>query len=284
MGIIFAPYGNSKKFYEKEKSSLDAPKYLSELGFNGYEYMANEGVHISDDACGILKKNAEKYKVSLSVRAYDFLSLSHEDENIRKRSVKILCDTVYTAYLLGAKRVIFPLDNCAIRARRNVFYNTKDSLEKVLFYMKENSIDNVFLCPETMGLIHDFGTVDEVLGLCLTDERLMPALNVGNIYARGMGRALGEEYFLLLFDKMKKKLGKYRGENFHMYLSKVEYTHHGFRADIDFSESDDKNQEFVSVFKAVRKRKLTPFVVCKSPHDKEKNLTELKNIYENCEK
>ena len=280
MGIVFSPYGNSKEFYEKEYTSLDAPKYLSNLGFNGYEYLENEGVHISDDACVILKENREKYNISLSVRAYDFLKLSCEDEKIREKSIAILCDTVRTAHLMGAKRVVFPLDNCAVRKRADVFSNTKNSLEKVIFYMNENNIDDVFLCPETMGLIHDLGTVKEVLDLCVTNERLMPALNVGNMYARGNGQVFLEEYFVALFDKMKKKLGKYRSENFHLYLSKVEYTHHGFRADIDFSECDDENQKFESVLKAIKKRKLTPFVVCKSPNDKEKDLSTLKSIYE----
>ncbi len=281
MGIIFAPYGNSKEFYKTKKSSLDAPKYVSSLGFNGYEYLCNAGVHISDDACEILKKNAKKYNVSLSVRAYDLISLSNEDDRERQKSIDILCKTVSKAYLSGAKRVVFPLDNCAVRARRDVFNATKSSLEKVLFYMKENGIDDLFLCPETMGLIHELGTVDEVIGLCLSDERIMPALNLGNIYARNQGRVFLEEDFLLMFDKMKKKLGKSRGENFHLYLSKVEYTNHGFRSDINFSECDDKNQKFESLFKTVRKRKLTPFVVCKSPEDKEKDLNTLKNICEN---
>ena len=35
MGIVFSPYGNSKEFYEKEYTSLDAPKYLSSLGLEG---------------------------------------------------------------------------------------------------------------------------------------------------------------------------------------------------------------------------------------------------------
>ena len=59
MGIVFAPYGNSKAFYEKFDSSLYAPMYVSSCMLDGYEYMCNEGVHISDDACIILKENAE---------------------------------------------------------------------------------------------------------------------------------------------------------------------------------------------------------------------------------
>ena len=140
MGIVFAFCGNSKAFYEKQKSSLDAPKYIKTLGFNGYEYMANQGVHISDDACGILRENAKENEITLSVRAYDFLSLSNEDENIRKKSVDILCETVRIANIMGAKRVSFPLDNCAIRKRSDVFTLTSDSLDKVSFYMKENNI------------------------------------------------------------------------------------------------------------------------------------------------
>ncbi len=272
MGIIYASYGNSKKFYETKKSSLDAPEYLKNLGFNGYEYMCNEGVHISDDACEILGKNAKENDIALSVRAYDFLSLSDEDDNLRQKSIDILCETVRIAKIMGAKRVSFPLDNCAIRKRSEVFSKTVDSLEKTALYMKENNISDIFLCPETMGLIHDLGTVDEVISLCMRNKILLPAINVGNIYARSLGEDKSEEYFLKLFDKIKKKLGKERGNSFHLYFSKVDYTHHGLKETLDFSECQDENQNFSGVVSAIKKAKVSPFIVVKSPDNKEKDL------------
>ncbi len=279
MEIKFASYGNSKKFYEKYESSLDAPRYIASLGLDGYEYLCNQGVHISDDACLILKENAIKNNIALSVRAYDFLSLSHSDEETRRKSVDILYETARAANIMGAERVVFPLDNCAIRARKDVFSNTKKSLFEALSRLKADGIENVYLCPEAMGLIHDLGTVDEVISLCLCDERILPAINAGNIYARSQGRECDTLFYEKLIDKLHKKLGAYRGDNFHLYYSKVEYTHHGFREDINFFECEDENQSCEGLFKAVKNKKITPFVVCKSPDTQDTDCVLMKEIY-----
>jgi len=280
MGIIFAPYGNSREFYETNASSLDAPLYLKKLGFNGYEYLSDEGVHISDDASLILGENAKNNGISLSVRAYKFLSLSNEDEKIRQKSIDILCDTVRIANNMNAKRVTFGLDNCAIRKRKDVFLKTLSSLEKVLFYMKENKITDVYLCPVMSGLIHNLGTEDEVISVCQTNDMLLPAVSAGDLYARSTGENFREEYFDALFLKMKKKLGEERGRSFHLYVSKAEYTHHGFREDIDFSKCIDKNQSFSGVVSSVRKNNLSPFLVVRSPNDKIKDLKTVMEMFE----
>ena len=279
MEVIFAPFGNSSEFYEKYSSSFDAPKYINSLSLNGYEYLCNEGVHISDDGCAILKENAEKYNIALSVRAYDFLNLSSEDEKIRKKGVKILCDTVKKASLMGAKRVVFPLDNCAIRSRKSVYEHTLKSIDEVFLNLKENNTDDVFLCPETMGLIHDLGEVNEVISICKNNDMLLPCFNAGNIYARSLGKDYSFEYYKNLIEKTEKKLGSYRSKNLHFYYSKVEYTHHGYKKDLNFCDCDDENQSFFGLLKAVKYKGITPFIVCKSPDFSDKDCMMMKNHY-----
>ena len=45
------------------------------------------------------------------------------------------------------------------------------------------------LCPETMGKINQLGDLDEVLELCTVDERLVPCVDFGHLYARYSGGA-----------------------------------------------------------------------------------------------
>lgn len=280
MGIIFASYGNSQRFYKEGfKSSLEAPHYLKSIGLNGYEYLCNQGVHISLDGCAELKKNAENNGISLSVRGYDFLCMSDTDEIKREKNLKIICDTLRTAHLVGAKKIVLPLDNCAIKSRAWVKKSSVEMMNKALMISKSEGIDDVDIGVETMGLIHDYGDFSEVVRLCKENERFVPCINIGNIYARNLGKNITTKEYEDMFDFMKKHLGEYRAKNFHLYFSKVEYTNQGFRENMDFCDKGFENQSYKNLLDAVVSKNVTPFVVAKSPHNTDTDGLEMKKYY-----
>lgn len=280
MGIIFASYGNSRNFYQQGfKSSLEAPSYMNNIGLNGYEYLCNQGVHISIDGCMELKKNAQDNGVTLSVRGYDFLCMSNKDDKKREDNLEIICETLRTAHYLGAKRIVVPLDNCAIKSRAWVKNSSVEMMNKALSVLKSEGIDDVNICVETMGLIHDYGDFSEVVRLCKENERFIPCINAGNIYARNLGKVITTQEYEEMFDFMKKHLGEYRSKNFHLYYSKVEYTNQGFRDNVDFCEKGFENQSYKNLLDAVISKKLTPFVVVRSPNNTDTDCLEMKQYY-----
>lgn len=280
MGIVFASYGNSAEFYKKGyKSSFEAPKYLKNMGLNGYEYLCNQGVHISSDGCEVLKKNAEENKISLSVRGYDFLSMSDVSEEKRKENFEIIKNTMMVAYKTGAKRVVLPLDNCAIKSRAFVKKETLKMLNEVVSSLKREGISDVFIALETMGLIHDYGTFSEIVSLCRENEMFLPCINVGNLYGRNLGKETEEDEFCYMFEYMKKNLGEYRGNNFHLYYSKVEYTNQGFRDNVDFCTKGYETQNYKKLINAVVTCGVTPFIVEKSPTTSDVDTLEIKKYY-----
>lgn len=280
MGIIFASYGNSENFYKQGfKNSFQAPKYLKNMGLNGYEYLCNQGVHISDDGCEELKKIAKENNISLSVRGYDFILMSALSEEKKDYELNIIKETIRTAHKLGADRVVFPLDNCAVKSRAFVKKSTLKILDCALKSLKEEGICNVFVALETMGLIHDYGTFDEVLAMCRENEMLMPCINVGNLYARGLGAEIKKDDFENMFSKIKKHLGFYRGNNFHIYYSKTEFTNQGFRDNVDFCEKGYEEQSYKNLIDAVISSKITPFIAAKSPNNSDFDSLEMKKYY-----
>ncbi len=280
MGIIFASYGNSEEFYKNGyNSSLEAPFYLKNMGLNGYEYLCNQGVHISDDSCEILKENAKTNGISLSVRGYDFISMSESEDEKQEKNLDIIKETIRTAHKIGADRIVLSLDNCAIKSRDFVKKSTLKILENALTDLKKEGISDVFVALETMGLIHDYGTFSEVLAMCRENEMLMPCINVGNLYARNLGKEIKKEEFEEMFFKIKKHLGTYRGNHFHIYCAKVEYTNQGFRDNVDFCEKGYENQNFNNLIDAVISSKITPFIVAKSPTMSDCDALQLKNYY-----
>ena len=64
MSALFGPAGNSDSFSAKYKSSVDAPKFIKELGIDAYEYQCGKGVSVSDNTAFALFENAENSELS----------------------------------------------------------------------------------------------------------------------------------------------------------------------------------------------------------------------------
>ena len=55
---------------------------------------------------------------------------------------------------------------------------------------------DIYLYPELMGLIHDLGTLDEILKMSMEDKRIIPAINFANLFARELGKDIDYEGIL----------------------------------------------------------------------------------------
>ena len=112
--VLFGPGGNSVSFYnEGNKSTLDAPKWLSEKGLDAYEYECGQGVRVSTETAKKFGEEARKYGITLSVHAPYFISLASEEEEKRENSIKYILDTLNVAKAMGAKRIVVHPGGCS---------------------------------------------------------------------------------------------------------------------------------------------------------------------------
>ena len=68
---------------------------------------------------------------------------------------------------------------------------------------------------------------DEVLELCQLDERLLPCVDFGHLYARSLGADEGEEATERILDRIASALGEDRASRFHSHFSKIAFTPNG---------------------------------------------------------
>ena len=73
------------------------------------------------------------------------------------------------------------------RTRREALDIALRSLKAVIAACDDAGYGHIALCPETMGKINQLGDLDEVLELCTLDERLVPCVDFGHLYARSLG-------------------------------------------------------------------------------------------------
>ena len=279
MNIMFGPGGNSEAYYDAGyKSSLDRPKYLSQIGLNAYEYQCNKGVHISEDSARILGEEAKKHGVHLSIHSQYYVSLSSTDPEKREKSVEYLLACFRVAKLMGADRIVVHSGSCAKMTRAKAYELSLDTLHKTLERAKEEGLDDIYLCPEVMGKINQLGDFDEVIKLCQTHEMLLPAIDFGHLNCRTLGSLKTKEDYLTLFNKMEKKLGREKAKIFHCHFSKIEYTNQGEKRHLTF-EDTQFGPDFEPFIEAVHEKGFTPVIICESAGTQDKDALAMANYF-----
>lgn len=277
--IRFGPSGNSESFYEQGyKSSIEMPLWLSERGLNAYEYQCSKGVNISEPKASELGREAEKHNIFLSIHAPYYINLSSVEEEKRINSKNYIIETMRAAAWMGAKRVVIHPGGCSGIERRTALETAKKVLKMTLDEADQSGLRNITICPETMGKINQLGDLDEVVELCLVDDRLIPTLDFGHINARGMGSLKSFKDFDNVLELVGSKLGSERLRNFHCHFSRIEFTKGGEKKHWTLDDTQ-YGPEFELLAEAVVKRNLSPVIICESRGTMAEDAVKLMNIY-----
>ncbi len=280
--VKFGTAGNPEIFYDEGgKSSLEMPKWLESIGLDAYEYQCGRGVRISDEGAQILKENAQKHNISLSVHAPYFINISSMEQEKLDNSINYILQAVQAAKHMDAGRVVVHMGSGKDITRRNAMEISKQTIEKLLKEMDSNGLGDITICLETMGKINQMGTIEEVMEMCCFDERLLPTVDFGHLNARMQGALKTEEDFDAILKYMEKKMGRQRTEHFHAHFSKIAYTKAGEKNHVTF-ENTEYGPEFMPLARALVKRKLSPTIICESAGTQSIDALAMKKIYEEC--
>ena len=138
---LFGPGGNSESFYAAGyKSTIEAPKYLAELGLGAYEFEAGNGLNVGEKTLRAIGEEARKYSIALSLHTPYFISLSGIDPEKRLKSVSYIERSLFAAECLGATTIVVHCGSAAKISRAEATSLAKDTLEKTLevLHMQES--------------------------------------------------------------------------------------------------------------------------------------------------
>lgn len=277
--IKFGPGGNSVSFYnEGHKSTLDAPKWVSEKGLEIYEYECGQGVRVSEETAEKFGCEAKKHGIEISVHAPYFISLASEDERKRKNSIGYILQTLKVAKIMGGKKIVVHPGSCSKRDRLEAFSLACVTMKEAVKAARDNGFGDMIICPETMGKINQIGTVDEIIDMCKLDEMLVPTIDFGHINAREMGSLKSDEDYEKIIVSMIDGLGFEKVKHFHMHFSKVEYTKGGEKKHLTF-EDKVYGPEFEPLARVIKKYGLEPTVICESDGTMAEDALIMKEIY-----
>ena len=283
--IEFGVAGNCDRFYaEGNKATLQMPGFLNKNGLDAYEVQFGRGVRMNDALAENLRKKAEEYNISLSVHAPYFISLSSVEEEKRDNSINYIVQSAVAADKLGAKRIVVHSGSCSKISREEALELAKGTIKKAVNTLDDMGLSHIILCPETMGKINQLGTLEEVIELCLVDERMIPTIDFGHLNARTLGSVKGYEDYKNILEKVEDKLGIDRMKIFHSHFSKIEWTENGGEKKHLTFEDEIYGPFFEPLGEYIYKRNLCPTIICESAGTQTDDALKMKTIYEGYKK
>lgn len=278
--IRFGPGGNCEWFKaEGNKTTDKMPAFLNKIGLNAYEVECGRGVRMNESTAKILRAEAEKYGIALSIHAPYYISMSSLEEEKRQGSIRYLLESAALAKKIGATRVIFHSGSCAKISREEATALAVDTLQKAVEAFDAEGYGDLILCPETMGKINQLGSLDEVMTLCKVDDRILPTIDFGHLNAREQGLFYTAADYERVLATMEDALGHERATKFHTHFSKIEYTTGGEKRHLTF-EDTVYGPEFAPLAEVLAKRGAEPIIICESAGTQSKDALEMKEMYE----
>ena len=275
----FGPAGNSESFSKMGyKNSLDVPEYIVKMGLDCYEYQCGRGVNIGEEKARLLGEKAAKAGITLSLHAPYYISMSSTEGEKRDNSVNYILASARAVNAMGGDRIVVHTGSCGKISRSDALDLALDTMRKAIAALDGEGLSNIHICPETMGKVNQLGTLEEVLELCLLDERLIPCIDFGHLNARDMGSLKSFADYENIFLKIKDKLGTDRLKSFHSHFSKIEYTTGGEKRHLTF-EDTVYGPDYQPVMELTCKYGCNPVFICESAGTQAEDAKQMKNYY-----
>ena len=279
MSATFGPAGNAESF--PYKSSVDAPRWLGELGLDCYEYQCGKGVRVKEDTAVALGRQAQEHGISLSLHAPYFINLANPDPESQEKTIGYITSSCLVADQMGATRVVIHSGALMKRTREEAMNIALPFLKRIVAVCEDQGFGHITLCPETMGKINQLGDLDEVLRLCQVHESLIPCVDFGHLYARSLGKDEGAEAVERMLSRMESELGADRASRFHSHFSHIEFTPNGGeKCHRTFDDDGGYGPAWEPLAQAVAARGWSPTFICESAGTQAEDALTMKRIYQ----
>ena len=279
--IKFGPAGNCKTFYAAGyKKSVEAPKWLKEIGLTAYEYSFGRGITLGDETAIELGEQAKKYGIEVSIHAPYYINFANPDPDKIENSIMYVVNSLEKLKLIGGKRLVVHPASCgkldrdeALKLAHNNLLLLKERLDILGF-------SDYLICLETMGKPAQIGTYKEIVDMCKLSPNFIPTIDFGHINALTQGGLKTEDDYREIISYIFNELGEEKAKKIHIHFSKIEY---GAKGEIRHLTLEDEiyGPEFAPLAKVLKEFNVSPVVICESNEVMAKDALNLKEIYDN---
>ena len=278
MEIKFGPAGNAQSFAEAGfKATVDAPRWLHEMGLNAYEYQCGRGVNIGEETARKIAVQAALHDIAMSLHAPYYINLSNRDEERVQKNIGYVLASCQAATWLGADRIVVHTGGVGKQSRTKAFENTKENVRDILNAVEQSGYTTT-ICLETMGKQSVIGSAEEIFELVALDDRLLPCIDFGHLNARTCGKCSTEEEFAQVLDLMENTIGTERARVFHSHFSHIEYGPKGEVRHLTFADKQ-YGPDFAPLAKLIAQRGWTPRFICESAGTQAEDAKQMMDMY-----
>ena len=279
--IKFGPAGNSDSFFQDGYSStLDTPLWIKNKGLDVFEYSLSRGLTISDDLCKKLGELFKAENIEVTVHAPYYVNFANPDPLMIEKSIGYIIGSLKKLRLMGGKRCVFHPGSCGKLPRHEAYNLLVNNIKILIDKVKNEGLDDMLLCPETMGKSQQLGTLQEVAELCKIDKMLIPTIDFGHINAFTQGSIKGESDYEKIITYLIETIGYEKTNMMHIHFSKIEYGPKGELRHLTFDDNQ-YGPEFDGLAKILVKYNLNPVIICESKGTQAEDAINMKKIYKN---
>ncbi len=246
---------------------------IRELGLDCLEVEFVQGVKMNPKGAALVAEAAAKKGVKLTAHAPYFINLNaREPEKVRASQERVL-QTARIASIFTAESITFHPAYYFDDPPAEVYEKVRRRLQEIREQLSAEG-NHIWIKPELMGKPSQFGTVEEVINLCLELEGLAPCIDFAHWHARTGGFNSYSEFADIL-KRIEERLGREALDNMHLHLSGIEYGTRGERKHLVLLESDLRYEELL---RALKDYAVKGLAICESPNREEDALL-LKESY-----
>ncbi len=243
------------------KTTISGIERIAELGLGCMEIEFVQGVRMGEQHARQIAEVATRESIRLSAHAPYFINFNaHELEKIRASQERLL-QTARIASLCGAQSAVFHTAFYLGDPPGEAYNTVKKYLEEVMLQLRQEN-NRVWIRPEVMGKNSQFGTVEEILNLCIELEGLAPCIDFAHWHARtGVYNSYQEFASILL--RIKERLCRAALDDIHIHVAGIRYGEKGEIKHLDLRDSD---LQYLELLKALKDYEVKGLVICESPN------------------
>jgi deoxyribonuclease-4 len=266
-GLLFGT-GGIPHTSAKPKNAVNGIKRIAELGLGCTELEFVYGVRMPEAEADQVLNTARKLKVRLTAHAPYYINLNAHEHDKLISSQDRLVQTAHVGSLCGVADIAFHTAFYMKDDPSEVYARVKQLLVGIVAEVRrENRF--IWLRPELMGKVSQFGSLEELLNLCSEVDGLAPCIDFAHLHAR-TGKYNSYYEFKSVLNLIERKLGRPALDNIHLHVSGINYSNRtGEIMHLNLRESDFKYNELLQ---ALKEQEAKGAVICESPNLEEDAL------------
>ncbi len=257
------------------KTMENGLRRIRELGLGGMEIEYVRGVITDYGRMGEIGKLARNSGLVLTAHAPYNINLYSNDRQTINKSYQYILDTARMISQAAGYSIVFHAAYYMGTKPAEVYPAVGRHLEHLSAIFHKEGL-NVYLRPELMGKISQFGTLEEIVKLSGSiGWPVQPCIDFAHLHAR-TGRYNSYEEFACVFEYISKELGEDSLKDMHIHFSGIRYTSRGEQKHVNMFKSDIRMREFL---KALKDFDICGVLTCETPNVEGDTLM-LKKIYD----